>query len=41
MNWQQSSQNFTNQMQNNLMNIRKAQSQQMNEQIQFKVQYLH
>lgn len=31
MNWQQTSQNFTNQMQNNIMNIRKAQSQQMND----------
>ena len=31
MNWQQSAQNFTNQMQNNLMNIRSVQSQQLNE----------
>ena len=31
MNWQQTAQNFTNQMQNNLMNIRGAQTQQMND----------
>tara|TARA_B100001142_G_C14269951_1_gene630453 strand:+ start:157 stop:978 length:822 start_codon:yes stop_codon:yes gene_type:complete len=31
MNWQQSSQNFTNQMQNNLMNIRSVQTQQLSD----------
>ena len=30
MNWQESSQNFTNQMQNNLMNLRTTQTQQLN-----------